>query len=241
MRAAKSNDENGFEFHFQFRFWACFGFRISCLGFLNVLRNSDFSFPTSQSGQSSCGSQAFLAMKQRQSKHWVSRRYSHGWQWLMRSWCNGSSTVLKPEAANLAIAAANDTAAPMRLDGAGTGRKSEEGDKGSGAISVVCGALSLPFMPILPIFGGWHLYLSKSLLVQLEEMGLPKSLREAEPFRPMLAEMEAYLSRQPTPQLAHLNDPFAERIVALAKHLGSAVRSELALPANEPHLAPGEC
>ena len=81
----------------------------------------------------------------------------------------------------------------------------------------------------------------KSLLVQLEEMGLPKSLREAEPFRPMLAEMEAYLSRQPTPQLAHLNDPFAERIVALAKHLGSAVRSELALPANEPHLAPGEC
>ena len=69
----------------------------------------------------------------------------------------------------------------------------------------------------------------KSLLVQLEEMGLAQSLREAEAFRPMLAEMEDYLARQSNPQLAHLTDPFAERLVALSKHLGSAVRSELAL------------
>ena len=68
----------------------------------------------------------------------------------------------------------------------------------------------------------------KSLLVQLEEMGLAQSLQVAEPFRAMLAEMEDYLAKQPKPELAHLNDPFAERLVALSKQLGSAVRSELA-------------
>jgi hypothetical protein len=67
----------------------------------------------------------------------------------------------------------------------------------------------------------------KSLLVQLEAMGLEQSLRTAEAFRPMLAEMEDFLARQPKPQLARLTDPFAERLVALSKVVGSAVRSEL--------------
>ena len=62
-------------------------------------------------------------------------------------------------------------------------------------------------------------------------MGLAQSLGAAEPFRPMLAEMEDYLARQPKPELAQLNDPFAERLVALSKQLGSAVRSELAVAA----------
>src|SRR5208337_3986988 len=57
----------------------------------------------------------------------------------------------------------------------------------------------------------------KSLLVQLEELGLEQSLREAAAFRPMLAEMEDYLSRQAKPQLAHLTDEFAERLVVLSK------------------------
>jgi hypothetical protein len=69
----------------------------------------------------------------------------------------------------------------------------------------------------------------KSLLVQLEEMGMQRSLAVAEAFRPMLAEMDGYLARQTKPELAHLNDPFAERLVALAKVVGSAVRSELAV------------
>ncbi len=69
----------------------------------------------------------------------------------------------------------------------------------------------------------------RSLLVQLEEMGLLQSLRVADAFRPMLAEMEDYLARQAKPELAHVTDPFAERLVALSKDLGSAVRSELGL------------
>ena len=69
----------------------------------------------------------------------------------------------------------------------------------------------------------------KSLLVQLEEMGLTQSLATTEPLRPMLKEMEDYLAREPKPELARLNDPFAERLVALSKQLGSAVRNELAV------------
>ena len=69
----------------------------------------------------------------------------------------------------------------------------------------------------------------KSLLVQLEEMGLQQSLRAAEALRPMLAEMEDYLAGQSKPQLAHLTDPFAERLIALSRQVGSAVRSELGL------------
>jgi hypothetical protein len=45
----------------------------------------------------------------------------------------------------------------------------------------------------------------------------------------MLAEMEGFLARQQEPELAHLTDPFAERMVALAKVVGSAVRTELGL------------
>jgi hypothetical protein len=74
----------------------------------------------------------------------------------------------------------------------------------------------------------------KSLLVQLEEMGLEQSLRAAEPFRAMLAEMEGFLTRQQKPELAHLTDPFAERMVALAKVVGSAVRTELGLMSPRP-------
>ena len=69
----------------------------------------------------------------------------------------------------------------------------------------------------------------KSLLVQLEEMGLAQSLRAAEPFRPMLAEMEDFLARQSKPRPAQLKDPFAERLLALAKDLAAAVRSELGM------------
>jgi len=47
----------------------------------------------------------------------------------------------------------------------------------------------------------------KSLLVQLEGMGLAQSLQVAEAFRSMLAEMENYMAQQPKPQFAHLNDP----------------------------------
>jgi hypothetical protein len=68
----------------------------------------------------------------------------------------------------------------------------------------------------------------KSLLVQLEEMGLVQSLQVADAYRPMLAEMEDFLAKQAAPQNAHLTDAFAERLIALSRQLGSAVRNELA-------------
>ena len=77
----------------------------------------------------------------------------------------------------------------------------------------------------------------KALLVQLEEMGLAESLRTAETFRPMLAEMEDFLGRQAKPEVAQLNDGFAERLIGLAKQLGTAVRSDLSmitLPSGNP-------
>ncbi len=50
----------------------------------------------------------------------------------------------------------------------------------------------------------------------------------------MLAEMEGFLARQQKPELAHLTGPFAERMVALAKVVGSAVRTELGLMSPRP-------
>ena len=61
-----------------------------------------------------------------------------------------------------------------------------------------------------------------------------QSLCAAEPFRAMLAEMEGFLARQQKPELAHLTDPFAERMAALAKVVGSAVRTELGLMSPRP-------
>lgn len=59
----------------------------------------------------------------------------------------------------------------------------------------------------------------KALLIQLHEMGLQESLKTAGPFLPLVKEMEDYLVRAPTPQLAFLNDQFAERLVGLAKQV----------------------
>ena len=75
----------------------------------------------------------------------------------------------------------------------------------------------------------------KSLLAQLEELGLPATLRAAEPLPAMLKSMDEYLARQPEPQLACLTDPFADRLVALAVQVGTAVRSELGIAAQEAH------
>ncbi len=80
----------------------------------------------------------------------------------------------------------------------------------------------------------------KSLLVQLEEMGLGESLRVAEAFRPMLKEMEEYMARQAQPQLAYLTDPFAERLIALSRQVGTAVRTELGMAAQKSPPTPGE-
>ena len=67
----------------------------------------------------------------------------------------------------------------------------------------------------------------RSLAVLLGEMGLANSARAAAPFAPMLKEIDEYLARVPSPQEAILNDPFADRLVAIAKQLALAVRREL--------------
>jgi len=72
----------------------------------------------------------------------------------------------------------------------------------------------------------------RSLLIPLKEVGLEQSLKMAEAFRPMLAEMESFLTRQAKPQFAHLNDNFAERQIVLSRQFGSAVRTELSLSAS---------
>jgi hypothetical protein len=69
----------------------------------------------------------------------------------------------------------------------------------------------------------------RSLLVQLEEMKLGQALQAAGPFRPMIQEMEGYLEGATQPDLAYLNDAFAERIVTVSKQVAAAVRSDLGM------------
>ena len=67
----------------------------------------------------------------------------------------------------------------------------------------------------------------KSLLIQLQEMELEKSLEMAEHFRPMLKEMEDYLAQAPNPETTFLNDHFADRLVAIARQVALVLKPEL--------------
>jgi hypothetical protein len=68
----------------------------------------------------------------------------------------------------------------------------------------------------------------RSLLIQLQELGLSQSLAAAEGFRPMLADMEAYVKQTPSPEAAILQDHFANKLALLAKQVSLAVKQELA-------------
>lgn len=67
----------------------------------------------------------------------------------------------------------------------------------------------------------------KSVLIQLEEMELKASLELAEHYRPMLKDMEEYLSKNPNPETAFLLDHFADRLVEIAKHMAIALKQDL--------------
>lgn len=67
----------------------------------------------------------------------------------------------------------------------------------------------------------------KAILIQLQEMQLEQSLLAANAFRPMLQEMEDHLQRTDATTASYLFNPFAERLVTVAKQVASAVRSEL--------------
>ena len=76
----------------------------------------------------------------------------------------------------------------------------------------------------------------RSLLVQLQELQLPLLREAAEPFRPMLKEMEDYLSVSATPRTTLLNDGFAQRLIVVAKQVILAARRDLSGPFS--HLSP---
>ncbi len=68
----------------------------------------------------------------------------------------------------------------------------------------------------------------RSLLAQLDDLDLPRSLEAAAPVQPMLQEMEQFMSQVPPqqqPQIT-LQDPFADRLVAIARQLSLVVRQE---------------
>jgi hypothetical protein len=67
----------------------------------------------------------------------------------------------------------------------------------------------------------------KSLLIQLEEMRLQQTLTAAAEFRPMLAQVEAYISQQPNPGAIVLQDGFANRLASVAKQVSLALKLEL--------------
>jgi len=68
----------------------------------------------------------------------------------------------------------------------------------------------------------------KSLLIQLEEMQLQQALAAAAEFRPMLAQIEAYIGQNPgAPEPIVLQDGFANRLVGLAKQVSLALKREL--------------
>ena len=68
----------------------------------------------------------------------------------------------------------------------------------------------------------------KSLLIQLEEMQLQRTLAAAAEFRPMLAQVEAYIGQNPTiPEPIVLQDGFANRLVSLAKQVSLTLKQEL--------------
>ena len=54
----------------------------------------------------------------------------------------------------------------------------------------------------------------------------------------MLKEIEDYLAQAKSPQEAVLNDPFAERLVGIAKELAFAVRRELGMAGESPKPGP---
>jgi len=74
----------------------------------------------------------------------------------------------------------------------------------------------------------------RSLLIQLEEMGLTRTLAEAAAFRPMLARMEAYASQMRDPAGAILQDHFADKLVDVAKRVTFVLKQELASPTESP-------
>jgi hypothetical protein len=68
----------------------------------------------------------------------------------------------------------------------------------------------------------------KSLLQLLERLRLTKSLEIAGQFRPMIAEVEAFIANNPNPESVTLHDHFAEKMIGIAEEVLAEVRKEIA-------------
>jgi hypothetical protein len=66
----------------------------------------------------------------------------------------------------------------------------------------------------------------KALLVQLEDLGLSQTLAEAQQFRPLLEQMEAYLGQTADSSASFMNDSFADKLVFFANELQLALKKE---------------
>ena len=105
--------------------------------------------------------------------------------------------------------------------------------RGTSSVSILLGTSLVAFPHLMENLPGNRYSVMKvvevlrSLVIQLQELGLTRALAAAEPLRPMLAEMEAYISQTPTPEGAILQDHFANKLADLAKQVSLVVKQEL--------------
>jgi hypothetical protein len=66
----------------------------------------------------------------------------------------------------------------------------------------------------------------RAMMVQLEELGLDQTRAEAEQLRPLLDQMETYLSETNDPTTAFMNDSFADKLVFFINELLLALKKE---------------
>ena len=67
-----------------------------------------------------------------------------------------------------------------------------------------------------------------SLVALLEKLKLTEALAKAGEYRPMLAEVEAYLAQNADPEAVILNDHFIDKIVRIAESVLADVKKEIA-------------
>lgn len=67
----------------------------------------------------------------------------------------------------------------------------------------------------------------RSLLIQLEEMGLRETRSAADALAPMLTQVETYINENPTSSSIVLQDGFANKLVSVAKQISLVLKQEL--------------
>ncbi len=71
-----------------------------------------------------------------------------------------------------------------------------------------------------------------SVLSALERLQLAQAVEAAKSWRPMADEMREYLRKSEKPDTAVLQDPFADQLVAIARHVAAKLEADLAQRSN---------